>query len=107
TLFRSKGQYFFYAGRMAEEKGVGVLLEAFGGASGRLVLAGEGPRLGDYQKRAEGKASIRFAGRLDSGTLKQYYRDCIAVVVPSLWYENASMTVLEAMAFGKPVVASR
>lgn len=38
--------------------------------------------------------------------LHKYYRDCLAVVVPSVGNENQPLVMLEAMSFGKPVIAS-
>ena len=48
-----------------------------------------------------------FAGHLSGDTLKTTIEKASVVVVPSEWYENCPMSVLEAMAYGKPVVGSR
>ncbi|HET9870925.1 MAG TPA: glycosyltransferase [bacterium] len=100
-----EGGYFFFAGRMAEEKGVGFLLEAWPGVRGELRLAGDGGSLDRYRQLAP--PGVEFLGRVAPEGLGDLYRGALAVVVPSLWYENASMTVLEAMAHGRPVVATR
>jgi glycosyltransferase involved in cell wall biosynthesis len=105
--FNVKGGYYFYAGRMSDEKGVRPLLEAFESFSGHLILAGDGPQMENYKKIAKGKNNIQFVGQLDQTRMDEHYRRCTAVVIPSLWPETSSMTALQAMANGKPVVASR
>ena len=49
----------------------------------------------------------RFTGYLSGDRLKETTRNALAVIVPSEWYENAPISVLEALAFGKPVVGAR
>ena len=48
-----------------------------------------------------------FLGYKSGGELNELIRNAAFVVVPSECYENCSMVVLEAMAFGKPVIGSR
>lgn len=95
---------FLYAGRLAPEKGVGVFLEAAQAADVRVVVAGDGPfaqTLGSRGARGE------FRGRVGGAELERLVEGARAVVVPSVCLENAPMAVLEAMAAGTPVIASR
>jgi len=98
--------YVLFLGRLVREKGVETLLKAHSkSAMGwRLVVAGTGP-LGDVL-RAQYNSSI-FVGYLAGDALKEMIDRAAVVVVPSDWYENCPMSVLEAMAYGKPVVGSR
>jgi len=48
-----------------------------------------------------------FVGYLAGDVLKEMINRASVVVIPSEWYENCPMSVLEAMAYGKPIVASR
>lgn len=102
----AKGEYVAFAGRMSEEKGVGTLLAAIARSPEiELRLAGEGPlrdRLG-----VAAPANARFAGFLANGDLSEFYRRARFLVVPSLWFEMCPMVILEAMAHGVPVIASR
>jgi glycosyltransferase involved in cell wall biosynthesis len=99
-----------FAGRLSPEKGVDTLIDAVGRIPGdvRLDVAGEGPD----RQRLEGLAArhrdgrVRFLGRLDSDELDAIFDEAVAVVLPSRWYENQPMIVLEAFARGVPVVAS-
>src|SRR5207248_8384240 len=49
---------------------------------------------------------VRFHGRLDKAEVLALFRAASVVAVPSRWFENQPMTVLEAFACGVPVVAS-
>lgn len=98
------------AGRLASQKGFGVLLAAAAGWRDRrpapvVVIAGEGP-LGPAlarQARAAGVA-VRFLGQRDDVPALLAAAD--VVVVPSLW-EGQPLIVQEALRAGKPLVASR
>ena len=98
--------YVLYIGRLVPEKGVETLLKAHKNSnhSWPLKVAGTGPLL-DVLK-AQYNPSI-FVGFLAGNALKQMIEKSAVVVVPSEWYENCPMSVLEAMAYGKPVVGSR
>jgi phosphatidylinositol alpha 1,6-mannosyltransferase len=102
---------FLYVGRVASEKGVDVVIEAFGrleavappGAA-RLVIAGEGPDL--KALRAHAPPGIVFLGYLDRARdLPALYASADAFVFASTT-ETLGLVVLEAMASGLPVVAS-
>lgn len=105
----AKGDYFLYLGRLSAEKGVVTLLEAISGlaAGAKLVVAGTGPLEDELKERFGGLDAVSFAGYLSGKKLQDAIRGALAVVIPSEWYENAPMSVLEAMAYGKPVIAAR
>lgn len=99
------GDYFLFAGRLTPEKGLELLIEAAQEAEVQVVVAGDGPLMAKLtEKRSSG---VRLLGHLDGSRVDELLRNCRAAVVPSLWYENAPMSVLEAMATGKAVIASR
>ena len=56
---------------------------------------------------AETGADVEFLGYLSGAALHEAVRSARAVVLPSEWYENAPMSVLEAYALGKPVIGAR
>ena len=56
---------------------------------------------------AKGDARIRFRGGVAPAALEGVWDELDLLVVPSLWWENSPLTVLEALAAGVPVVASR
>lgn len=97
------------AGRLSAEKGVDVLIDAIarGTTRPRLVVAGDGPDRRSLERQAE-EASIdaEFTGRLDADELAGLLGSARLVALPSRWYENQPMIVLEAMAAGRAVVAT-
>lgn len=98
--------YILYLGRLSQEKGIETLLKAHAqaGAPWPLKIAGTGPL---YETLVRGFPSAEFLGHLTGDDLRQTLGRAAIVAVPSEWYENCPMSVLEAMAQGKPVVASR
>jgi glycosyltransferase involved in cell wall biosynthesis len=104
-----EGEYVLYAGRLSQEKGLSTLLQAMLGTGIPLRIAGAGPMEEQLQAAAakDRGSSITFEGHCDGVRLAALYRNAAFVVVPSEWYENAPMSILEAFAYGKPVVGSR
>ena len=98
--------YALYFGRLSKEKGVKTLLKAHAEMEKKfpLKIVGTGP-LEEVLKREFSAAE--FCGYKSGEELNGLIRNAAFVVVPSEWYENCSMVVLEAMAFGKPVIGSR
>ena len=107
----------FYAGTIDERKNVLDLLRALvivrqSMPDVRLFIAGRTTSPAYYRQvqdfvASEGlETNVRFLGLLDSLPLRQEYAHCAAVVLASR-QETAPMAVIEAMAAGKPVVATR
>jgi glycosyltransferase involved in cell wall biosynthesis len=97
-----------FAGRLAPEKGVDTLIEAAGLAGIHLQIAGDGPERDSLVALAAERAPglVRFLGRLPKAAVAELVRTAAVVAVPSRWFENQPMTVLEAFAAAVPVVAS-
>jgi glycosyltransferase involved in cell wall biosynthesis len=101
--------YLLYSGRLSREKGVGCLIRAMEGLDVDLLVAGDGPEAAMLRRlaaRTKQPPRVHFLGHCDRATLQQILAGALLVVVPSEWYENAPMSVLEAFAAGKPVVAA-
>jgi glycosyltransferase involved in cell wall biosynthesis len=108
TPWYMPGDYFFYFGRLAMEKGVATLIRAAVQAKVKLRIAGTGPEAGVLKTlAAELGGDIVFLGFVSGEQLWKCVREARAVVLPSEWYENAPMSVLEAYAMGKPVIGAR
>jgi glycosyltransferase involved in cell wall biosynthesis len=99
-----------FAGRLAYEKGVDVLIEAAARlpAGVPVDVAGDGPAAGSLRELADRVAPgrVRFHGRLDRDRLHELIRASAVAAVPSRWYENQPLAVLEAFACGVPVVGT-
>ena len=111
TAAAQPGEGILYAGRLSPEKGVDVLVDAAAHlpAGLRVTIAGDGPERAALEKRAADRGvvdRVAFLGRIPGDELHQQMRDHAVVVVPSRWYENQPMTILEAYAAARPVVGS-
>ena len=100
-----------FVGRLAPEKGIGALLSALPllrTPGWELTVIGSGP-LADVVQRAredcEKNGRIDFLGDVPHRELPAHYRSANIVVVPSLIPESFGLVGVEAMAFGRPVVA--
>lgn len=99
------GGQFLYLGRLATEKGVATLLEAWRGVPGRLLVVGEGPE--EQHLRAAAPDNVEFRGSVSPSEIPPLLQSSRALLVPSMWYEGAPRVILEAFATGVPVLASR
>jgi glycosyltransferase involved in cell wall biosynthesis len=98
---------FLYVGRLSEEKGVDVLIQAFlmGVEGARLVLVGSGPLDSKLKSFAEGDERILFRGYLQKEALPELYHHSHCLVVPSR-SEPWGLVINEAMQCGCPVISS-
>ena len=112
----AEGSEVLFAGRFVEKKGAAVLLEAMRlldpAARPPLVMVGDGPIAGPLKGIAAPIGNIEFTGWLPNAELRRRMRGALAVCVPSLAAsdgdaEGLPNIVLEAMAEGVPVIASR
>lgn len=108
-VYENRG-YVLYFGRIEDYKGVFVLAEAMAKIPDtRLILAGTGkpePELRSMLLK-QGIRNVELVGYQTGEPLAELIRGASAVIVPSIWYENCPMTILEAFAYGKPVIGSR
>jgi glycosyltransferase involved in cell wall biosynthesis len=102
------GSYFLYSGRLSDEKGVDVLLQAAHRAGVALKIAGEGPAESALRTMAQQlSVNAQFLGYLEFDALAAMVAGARAVVVPSRWHENCPLTVLESMAWGKAIIGTQ
>ncbi|MCA0365857.1 MAG: glycosyltransferase family 4 protein [Bacteroidetes bacterium] len=104
-----KGDYMLYLGRLSKEKGLNTLIQAFENLSSiKLKIVGDGnmkPQLEEYVKNKQIR-NIDFLGFKHSEEVLDLISKASFIIVPSEWYENNPMTVIEAMAMGKPVIGA-
>jgi glycosyltransferase involved in cell wall biosynthesis len=100
-----KGSYFLYYGRLSREKGVQTLIESALNAKISLKIVGNGPLMEQYSVRY--LDNIEFLGFKNGEELWNLVRNASFVIVPSEWYENNPLTIIEAYSYGKPVIGAR
>lgn len=98
--------YFLYVGRLSEEKGAELLLNAFINSSFQLKIAGDGPSVDRVKSVSRENQNIEYLGILDKTGVQREMQRCTALLFPSIWYEGMPMVILEAYSMGTPVIAS-
>jgi phosphatidylinositol alpha-mannosyltransferase len=105
--------HVLYVGRLEPRKGVDVLVRAMGVVrqrlpQARLLVVGDGPERAMLTTLArEMGIDAVFAGRVDDDDLPAYFQWSDIVASPALGGESFGIVLLEAMACGVPIVASR
>lgn len=103
-----EGNYVLSVGRLSHEKGLPTFIEAMLGTKIPVRVAGTGPMEPTLRALAEKDGGfITLEGHCGGSKLAELYRNAAFVVVPSEWYENAPMSILESFAYGKPVIGTR
>ncbi len=107
--YSNKG-YFLYSGRIIQEKGIHYLLQAIKDLPHNIEIhivgtGNEENQLKHYVKNNK-LDNVKFLGFKTREELKEEYQNCIALIVPSNWFEAFGMVNIEAFINGKPVIAS-
>jgi glycosyltransferase involved in cell wall biosynthesis len=105
-----RGPKFIFVGRLAEEKGARFILESWKRLKDiPLLMIGDGPLRADLESYARHhNLPVEFLGFQGRKVIFELVRSARAVVVPSLCFEGGvPLTLLEAMACGSPVVATK
>lgn len=103
-------KYFLFFGRLSYEKGVMTLLKAFKDLPQcRLKVVGTGPKEDGLKAFAQenGMKNVTFLGYKTGKELTDLVSNAYFVIVPSEWYENNPMTIIEAYSVGTPVIGAR
>lgn len=100
-------RYFLFFGRLSEEKGISTLIRAFAELPEYdLKIVGTGSEEAHARELARDCRNIKFLGYKQGDELKRIIADASFVLVPSEWYENNPMTIIEAYTQGVPVIGS-
>jgi glycosyltransferase involved in cell wall biosynthesis len=107
---KGKKKYILYFGRLSAEKGISTLLRSFQSVSQELELyiVGTGPLqqdLANYSKE-QNLNHVKFLGFQMGEALHTLIREALFVIVPSEWYENNPMTIIESYFLGTPVIGA-
>ena len=105
----STGKYVLYFGRIHQSKGILTLIKAATPLKQvPLYIVGDGEAMPEVQRIVEqnGSEHIHLLGFKQGDELRELILNSICTVLPSEWYENCPMSVLESYAYGKPVIGA-
>ncbi len=101
------GKAFVFFGRLGPEKGLATFVRALALAGTKGWIVGTGPEEARLRQLvAETGADVEFLGYRTGEALFDAIRGARAMVLPSEWYENAPMSVMEAYALERPVIGA-
>lgn len=104
-----RGGFILFVGRVASEKGLETLIDAWNLLENRvpLKIIGEGPEAPRLRAHTLGWAGVEWLGRKTMADTLDLMGQAAVLVFPSEWYETFGRVAIEAYAKGTPVIASR
>ena len=99
--------YYCYVGRLSHEKGVADLLEVAARLPYRLKVAGGGTLADELRGKYGSCENIEFLGMLDAPAVARLLSGARLSVIPSQWYENNPLSVVESLCAGTPVAGAQ
>lgn len=103
-LLPKKEDYYCFIGRLSHEKGAKTLIEAANQLPYKLVIIGGGPLMDELKSVAH--TNIEFVGFKQWDDIKQLVGKARFSVIPSEWYENNPLSVIEAQCLGTPALGA-
>lgn len=105
---RPPGDYYLYVGRLEYYKGIQELAKAAAAHEGpqRIVVVGKGNQLPFLEAARKETPRLVLHGWLPSEERDATYARARALLMPSIWYENAPLVAFEALAWGTPLLCS-
>ena len=101
----SKDDYYCFIGRLSHEKGASTLIEAANQLPYKVKIIGGGPLMGELKAMAHD--NIELVGFKQWDEIKEFVGRARFSVIPSEWYENNPLSVIEAECLGTPVLGAR
>ncbi|MBQ9584513.1 MAG: glycosyltransferase [Muribaculaceae bacterium] len=107
SLNAERENYYVYVGRLSQEKGVETLLNVASKLPYTLRIAGDGPLRKQLEEQYASCKNIKFLGHQNAQQVAALLSKAQFSVVPSEWYENNPLSVIESLCAGTPVVGAR
>lgn len=101
-----KEGYYCYVGRLSHEKGVSTLLKAASQLPYKLKIAGDGPIGNELREKYANNPNIEFLGHCNAEEVSRLISSARFSVIPSEWYENNPLSVIESLCGGTPVIGA-
>lgn len=100
--------YFLFVGRLEKIKGLDDIIPVFANyPDADLLILGTGSYEPRLKQLANGIPNVEFLGRLAQEELSKYYKEAIALIVPSVCFETFGIILIESFREGTPVIARR
>jgi len=96
-----------FIGRLSEEKGIFILLKLAKNLKNiKIDIIGDGPLRNLVEKKIKSLENIVYHGYQEKDMIQNMMKKSKYLLVPSIWYENNPMVILEAMSMGLPIIGS-
>jgi glycosyltransferase involved in cell wall biosynthesis len=102
---KNLGNYYLIVSRLYKHKNIDIAIEAFAKLKLPLIIIGIGPEYRNLKSKITDDKLIKLLGFIQDSDLSDYYSNCKAFIMPQ--EEDFGITPVEAMSFGKPVLALR
>ena len=100
-----RDNFYLFAGRITEEKGIRHLMNTFTMTSKPLTIAGNGDMVNIINNNLS--KNIKYIGLQSKAQIQSLLLTCKALIFPSIWIESMPMTLIEAQTMGTiPIVAA-
>jgi len=100
-------QTVLYAGRFSKDKGIELFLEAAAGLKNiKFLIAGVGDLIEMVERADKEMDNVEYLGSLNKEQLMETFDRSDFLILPSIWYENNPMIIIEAMTYGLVVIGS-
>ena len=100
--------YAVFVGRLAGEKGINTVVDAWQqqGVDLPLKIIGDGPEFDWVQQQTATNDNIEMLGRLPNSEISEWVGNAACLIFPSTGYESLPKTLIESLAVGTPVIGS-
>lgn len=99
----TKNKYYLYVGRIAKEKGVELFCKAISELGYKAIIVGDGSEKRELEEKYP---QIEFTGWKDKEEVIKYMEGAKALIFPSIAYETAGLTIVEAQTIGIPCIVN-
>jgi glycosyltransferase involved in cell wall biosynthesis len=99
-----KEDYYCYIGRLSSEKGIETLINAANQLPYKLKVVGDGLLRKELEKKSNNR--IEFLGYKQWNEIKEIVNKACFMALPSEWYENNPLSVIESLCLGTPVLGA-
>lgn len=108
SSYGEREDYYCYVGRLSHEKGLNTLINAASQLPYKLKIIGGGPLEKELRAKSETlKGDIEFLGFKQWDGIKEQVGMAQFIIVPSEWYENNPLSIIEAQCLGTPILGAR